>query len=338
MKDSFKQSASVINVIGCDNSELESLLQKFAPAMKLMTTDPRKLRERIDLLCQNGYSVQEIIDCPKVLEKSVRLLSDRFEKIQRISRQEGGLTTEKLPLTALCHPRFDKYLPRLIGQGHLLADSQKLRKFAEMFQADENSVMLKRPVKQVSMLKTTEKISTLQEAGFSEKEIMCKSVILSYSNKSIKEAVEYIRQENKELSCDADHLSNVLQHKLHCRGKNHPESILKHIASYLDIDYSTFSKSQKCLIHKASFITVTENKNFLEQSGFSKDAIRSCPLILVQEFDRVWKSYLEVGNLENYKHFKENNVKFLNAMQYLIEFDSKTDDYFDSSVHVDLED
>ena len=326
MADSFNLNAKLIDVVGCSDEELNILLERIPKTMSGITLYPKLMKDKIDLICQNGYTLQDIIRWPLCLRRKYSTLLKRLKKINEIEGLE-----QRPRLSLLYAPKFEEHIQYLIDHGRLHTDLYRQTKSAEQFQIDKENVILTKQLKQTSLKLTKDKVSVLEEAGFKPKDVMCKPVLLYYSANSIKQAVSFVKAHHVDSEYDINEVINVLQQKFHRKNKEVPERLVKHVTSCLDIDFYSLKKSQKQCLGNASLSTVNENLIFFKQNGFTKSDLRSCPLILVQEPCIVQKSFQEVNELENFKHLRTNNIKFVNALQYHIEYYSKMDDFEEES-------
>ena len=298
---------------------MDTILDRCPWTLDRLTYNPKKLKENVDLLYEYGYNVHYIFKYSSVLRFNHNSLQQKLELAREIEKLENTTIFGLLykPIKVL-----EEMRQRAYNNSHLQSQPGRLKEFSKMFQVDENDLLLSQRLKQSPIMLTKNKLALLEEAGYKPKELMCKPVIFKYSEKSIKTSIEFITVTQPESLGDIIYLINVLEDDINRRNKDAPERVSKHMAQVLGVSFSSFSKTQKQLFGITSLSTVNENMTFLKKKGFSLNDIKKCPLILVQDVDMVQKCYNNVQTEEHLRHFREDKVKCLNVVQYLIEYQS----------------
>ena len=315
-------SLTACDILRCSQSDIETIVDNHPSALDSLTSNPRKLKDNVDLMYEYGYTVDYFFKYPQVVNydhNSLRQKLDLVHEIQNVqmSTRVGYLLKSVETLENILEKAYHKC------QQQGLSESDRINEVAKLFKVDDTELVLTWEFKyycNMNMI-TKNKVDILANAGYNLKELQCKPVIFKYTKLTIEQALDFIRTTRPE-SGEIQYLIDVLEGKINKRHKDVPESLSKHIADILDIPFASFSMTQKKLFGKVPLSKVNENLSFLKKKGFSLNDIRSCPLILVQDTDLINKCYDQVQTREDLWNFREDNVKCLNAMQYLIEYQS----------------
>ena len=321
MEDDF--NLTTCDILRCKQSDVDAILDNRPSALDSLTSNPRKLKKNVDLLYEYGYTVDYFFKYSQVLNFNHDTLQQKLYLIREIESMQTSTKVGYLvkSITALEKIREKAYQK---CQQLTLSEPERLKNVAKLFKVEEKDLVLTSEFKEYcnKNMITKNKVYILEEAGYKLKELQCKPVIFRFSEQNIKQAVKFIETTRPESIGDIMYLVDVLEGNINKRHKDVPERLSKHIAHVLDVPFTSFTMTQKRLFGNVSLSKVNENLSFLKEKGFSLNDIRTCPLILVQDVDMVHKWYNAVQSREDLSHFREDNVKFINAMQYLIEYQS----------------
>ncbi|XP_052104049.1 uncharacterized protein LOC127737430 [Mytilus californianus] len=272
----------------------------------------------IQFLLSEGYSVNDIRCNPQILQRSMKMLTGRLDKVRQVSLE----VQPSVDLLTVNPYRFRSYLKDLEKYRRSLGKSTtKTEKLSQSLDLNKSQTMILDPILHLKLDDLKARINYLEEIGISKDSIANDIFCLGIPVSRLKEVV-------KELKEDGNKKITLMQITEHAAGDLETGNKNNGTAFFIRDKLGMLSIGQwdKIQIQYLNCSTVDVEKNFklLIENGFTAEIMKTCPYILGHSC-AILEEYL--GKVEQmqasdmYQAVLRDKVKLLNVLQYMIEQD-----------------
>ncbi|CAG2191241.1 unnamed protein product [Mytilus edulis] len=267
-------------------------------------------------LISEGYSVKDIKCNLQILQRSVKMLRGRLDKVKQVSLE----VQPSIDLLTVNPYRFRSYLKDLEKFRRSLGESTtKTEKLRQSLNLNQSQTMILDPILHFNLDDLKARINYLQEIGITKDSITNDIFCLGIPVSRLKEVV-------KELKEDGDKKITLMQITEHAAGNLETGNKNNGTAFFIRDKLGLIGKWDKIQIKYFNCSTVDVERNFklLLENGFTIEIMRTCPYILGHSCT-ILEEYLEkvkqIQASDMYQTVLTDKVKLLNVLQYMIEQD-----------------
>ncbi|VDI75312.1 Hypothetical predicted protein [Mytilus galloprovincialis] len=267
-------------------------------------------------LISEGYSVKDIKCNLQILQRSVKMLRGRLDKVKQVSLE----VQPSIDLLTVNPYRFKSYLKDLEKYRRSLGESTtKTEKLRQSLNLNQSQTMILDPILHFNLDDLKARINYLQEIGITKDSITNDIFCLGIPVSRLKEVV-------KELKEDGDKKITLMQITEHAAGNLETGNKNNGTAFFIRDKLGLIGKWDKIQIKYFNCSTVDVERNFklLLENGFTIEIMRTCPYILGHSCT-ILEEYLEkvkqIQASDMYETVLTDKVKLLNVLQYMIEQD-----------------